>query len=101
MTDVSFLTAAELGPLIRTKQLSPVEITKHTLSRIDELDPLLHTYITPLHKTALKQARKAELEIMQGQYKGPLLHGIPIGIKDNFQTKGDPGSERQLVQNYL
>jgi len=87
MNDISFLTAAELAPLIKTKQLSPVELTKHMLSRVDHLDSTLHTYITPLHESALKQAREAEDLIMQDRYIGP-LHGIPIGIKDNFYTKG-------------
>ncbi|MCJ7842281.1 amidase family protein [Lederbergia sp. NSJ-179] len=87
MTDLSFLTATELAPLIRAKQLSPVELTKHLLRRIDEFDPILRTYITPLHESALKQAREVETDIMHGLYKGP-LHGIPFGIKDNYYTKG-------------
>ncbi len=87
MTDLGFFTASDLAPLIKAKQLSPVELTKHILNRIDTIDPTIHSYITPLHELALKQAGKAENEIMYGRYKGP-LHGIPIGIKDNFDTKG-------------
>lgn len=87
MTDISFLTASKLGPLIKSRQLSPVELTNHLLNRIDTFDLTLRTYITPLHDLALKQAREAEDNIMRGNYKGP-LHGIPIGIKDNYYTKG-------------
>ena len=87
MTDISFLTATELGPLIKSRQLSPVELTKHMLNRIDKIDPILRTYITSLNELALKQAKEAEDNIMHGKYMGP-LHGIPIGIKDNYYTKG-------------
>lgn len=83
MTDLSFLTVTELAPLIKSRQLSPIELTKHMLSRIDKIDPLLHTYITPLHELALKQAGESENEIMRGEYKGP-LHGIAILFKDSF-----------------
>lgn len=87
MTDLAFLTATELAPLIKSKQLSPVELTNHMLNRINQIDPMLHTYITPLPDLALKQARQAELDIIHGKYRGP-LHGIPVGIKDNNYTKG-------------
>ena len=87
MTDLSFWTATELAQLIQTKQLSPVELTKHHLDRIDRLDPTINAYITPLHESALKQAQEAEDDIMKGSYKGS-LHGIPMGIKDNYLTKG-------------
>ncbi|GAB2574069.1 amidase [Gracilibacillus alcaliphilus] len=87
MTDISFLTATELGPFIKSRQLSPIELTTHTLNRMDNFDSLLRTYISPLHDLALKQAKEAEDDIMRGEYKGP-LHGIPIGIKDNYYSKG-------------
>lgn len=87
MTELSYLTATELGPLIRSRQLSPVELTKHILRRMEKFDPIYRTYITPLPELAMKQARETENDIMQGTYKGP-LHGIPIGIKDNYDTKG-------------
>lgn len=86
MSDLSFMTAAELGPLIRAKKLSPVELTKHMLNRMKKIDPVLHSYITPLPEAAIRQAREAEKDIMNGAYIGP-LHGIPIGIKDNYYTK--------------
>ncbi|MBY0095722.1 amidase [Mesobacillus maritimus] len=101
MIDLSFLTAAELAPLIETRQLSPVELTEHTLKRMEKLNPQINAYNTPLPQLALDQARKAEEEIMAGQYKGP-LHGIPIGIKDNKKTKGirtTAGSK--LFANYV
>ncbi|QKY71807.1 Asp-tRNA(Asn)/Glu-tRNA(Gln) amidotransferase GatCAB subunit A [Lentibacillus sp. CBA3610] len=87
MTDLAFLTASELAPLIESRQVSPVELTTHTLNRIDQIDPAINAYITPVNELAFKEASKAENEIMHGYYKGP-LHGIPIGIKDNFETKG-------------
>ncbi|MFD1706728.1 amidase [Siminovitchia sediminis] len=87
MTDIAFLTATELAPIIQTKQLSPVELTRHILDRMEIFDPKINSYITKLNELALKQAREAENSIMHGQYRGP-LHGIPIGIKDNYETKG-------------
>ena len=89
MTDLAFLTATELGPLIRTKQVSPVELTNHILKRIDKMNPTLNAYITPLNEFAIQQAKEVEDHIMRGNYKGP-LHGIPIGIKDNYNTKDIP-----------
>jgi len=101
MSDLSFLTVTELAPLIKSRKLSPVELTQHTLDRIEQYDPVLRTYITPLPDIALKQAKDAEASIMRGQYKGP-LHGIPTGIKDNYFTKGirtTVGSK--LFPNYI
>src|SRR5699024_12718196 len=83
MNDISFLTATELGPLIKSMQLTTVEYTKHILSRIDKIDPILYTRFLNFPSTS----REAEDNIMRGEYKGP-LHGIPIGIKDNYDKKG-------------
>jgi aspartyl-tRNA(Asn)/glutamyl-tRNA(Gln) amidotransferase subunit A len=87
MTELAFSTAAELAPLIESRQLSPVELTEEILNRMHYFDPAIQSYITPLPETALIHARHAERDIMQGLYKGP-MHGIPIGIKDNFYTEG-------------
>jgi len=83
------LTIAEAAELIRGKQLSPVELTQAHLDRIDRLDPLLNSYITVTREMALEQARKAEAEVMHGEYKG-WLHGIPIALKDLFPLAGVP-----------
>lgn len=87
MTDLEFMKASELAPMIEKKEVSPVELTERFLHRIDKLNPKLNAYLTTLETNALEQARSAEEEIMNGRYKGP-LHGIPIGIKDNYKTKG-------------
>jgi len=88
MTDeLHFKTVAELGALIRRRELSPVELTRAYLKRIGELDPQLNAYITVTADLALAQARLAESEIAKGSYRGP-LHGIPFGLKDIYNTKG-------------
>ncbi|MFA1818846.1 amidase [Virgibacillus oceani] len=87
MTELAFSTAAELAPLIESRQLSPVELTEQILNRIHHIDPTIKSYITPLPEIAMRDAREAEREIMQGFYRGP-MHGIPVGIKDNFYTRG-------------
>jgi aspartyl-tRNA(Asn)/glutamyl-tRNA(Gln) amidotransferase subunit A len=80
------LTIESLAPLIRRKELSPVELTKFLLDRISRLQPTINAYITVTSRVALAQARRAEKEIAQGRYRG-MLHGIPISIKDLFQTR--------------
>ena len=85
--DLSGLTVAGAGRLIKAKKLSPVELAKATLARIERLAPKLGAFITVTAEVALKQARKAEKEIMRGTYKGP-LHGVPVTLKDLFSTKG-------------
>lgn len=87
MTELAYFTASELAPLIKGKQLSPVEVTEAVLNRMKMIEPKINAYITTLHDLALQQARCAEKEIMNNFYRGP-LHGIPIGIKDNFHTRG-------------
>ena len=82
-----YLSLAEVATLIRTRALSPVEAVQAQLARIRELDPTLNAYTLVTEESALVDARAAEVEIMAGNYRGP-LHGIPIAVKDLFFTKG-------------
>jgi len=82
-----FLTIAEASALISKRELSPVELVESRLQRIDRLDGELHSFIRVLREPALAAARSAEAEIMAGNRRGP-LHGIPIGLKDIYETKG-------------
>ena len=86
-TKLYFLTIKEAAGLIRSKELSPVELIRACLERIDNTDGQLHSFITLLREEALEQARTAEAEILRGDYKGP-LHGIPIALKDLYDTAG-------------
>jgi aspartyl-tRNA(Asn)/glutamyl-tRNA(Gln) amidotransferase subunit A len=77
----------EIGELLRTRELSPVELTKNSLARIEKLNPTLNAFITVTSESALAQARNAEAEILQGHWRGP-LHGIPLALKDLIDTAG-------------
>jgi aspartyl-tRNA(Asn)/glutamyl-tRNA(Gln) amidotransferase subunit A len=80
-------TIQQLSRQIRDLSISPVELTRDCLARIESLDPKLNAFITILAESALDQARGAEQEIRSGNYRGP-LHGIPIGLKDILDTAG-------------
>jgi aspartyl-tRNA(Asn)/glutamyl-tRNA(Gln) amidotransferase subunit A len=82
-------TIRELAPKIRERALSPVELTRDCLARIDKLNPKLNAFITVLADRALGDAGRAEQEIASGHYRGP-LHGIPIGLKDIIDVAGVP-----------
>ena len=86
-TNLHDLTLAEAAALIRDKKLSPVELTEALLARIEEFDSDLNAFITVTEEKARSQALVAEQEISKGNYKGP-LHGIPIGLKDIYDTAG-------------
>ena len=85
--DIPFRSAAELGRLIKTKEVSPVEATEAYLDRIDELDFKFNSYLTVCRKEAFQAAREAEQAILRGNYLGP-MHGIPVAVKDQILTKG-------------
>lgn len=72
---------------IAARDISPVEVTEAILSRIETYDQGLHSYTTVTADLALEQAKKAEVEIMKGIYRG-VMHGIPIAVKDLCFTKG-------------
>src|SRR3954462_4191112 len=82
-----YLTIAEAARLIETRELSPVELVDSRLDRITGLDDRLHSFIRGLADSARADARTAEAEIAAGHYGGP-LHGIPIGLKDIYETAG-------------
>jgi aspartyl-tRNA(Asn)/glutamyl-tRNA(Gln) amidotransferase subunit A len=84
---VTNLTIAEASDLLRRKQISPVELTNSCLARIEQLNPTINAFITVMDESALAQAREAEHEIVEGNWRGP-LHGIPIGLKDLIDTAG-------------
>ena len=85
MTAIS--TISELAPRLRSRQISPVELTRECLGRIDKLNSALNAFITVTAESALVEARAAEAEIARGEWRGP-LHGIPIGLKDLIDTAG-------------
>src|SRR6202167_6851546 len=80
-------TIQDLAPRLRRKEVSPVELTKDCLERIEKLNPVLNAFITVTAELALQQAKQAEAEIQRGQWRGP-LHGIPVGLKDLIDTAG-------------
>ncbi len=79
-------TIKETAELIRTKKISPVELTEFFLKRIAKDDQRLNSYISVWNETAPEVARKAEKLISEGTYLGP-LHGVPISLKDIFVTR--------------
>ncbi len=81
------MSIAEIAELIKSKQLSPVEITTDLLERIDQLDCHLKSYATIMRDDAIAAAKKSEAEIVSGVYRGP-IHGIPIAVKDLCFTMG-------------
>lgn len=87
MTNYSYLSITEVSELIRQKQVSPVELVTGCLERIEQLNPTLNAFITVTADPALEEAKIAEKEIKDGKWRGP-LHGIPVGIKDMFDTAG-------------
>ena len=78
---------ADLGRMIATKQISPVEVVRAHLDRISALDGTLRAFITVCADAALEAARAAESELMAGRPVGP-LHGVPWAPKDLYSTKG-------------
>ncbi len=86
MEKLAFYKITELAELIRTKQISSVELTRYFIGRIKKYDPALLYAITITEERAMKQARKADAEILSGKYRG-LLHGIPFGAKDLLAAK--------------
>jgi aspartyl-tRNA(Asn)/glutamyl-tRNA(Gln) amidotransferase subunit A len=92
-SELAFSSIEEISRLFRKRKLSPVELTKLILARIDQLNPQLNAYITVSAELALAQAKKAEAELFAPRGRkgyrdrGP-LHGIPISLKDNIYTAG-------------
>jgi aspartyl-tRNA(Asn)/glutamyl-tRNA(Gln) amidotransferase subunit A len=85
--DLCFLSIAELGSLMRARTVSPVEVTEAHLARIERLNPVLNAFVTVMAAEARAAARRAEAELTAGRWRGP-LHGVPIGVKDIFDTAG-------------
>jgi aspartyl-tRNA(Asn)/glutamyl-tRNA(Gln) amidotransferase subunit A len=81
------LSLMEASRLVRSKRISPVELTQACLSRIEQLNPKLNAFITVTADSALTQAREAEADMQRGRWRGP-LHGIPIALKDLLDTAG-------------
>jgi aspartyl-tRNA(Asn)/glutamyl-tRNA(Gln) amidotransferase subunit A len=85
--ELCYLSAGELSRLIQRREVSPVEVIDAHLARIEATDGALNSFITLLPERARAAARQAEAQIRSGNYRGP-LHGIPVGLKDLFNTGG-------------
>ncbi len=81
----------ELSELVRTRQVSSVELTETFLERLEALGPRFNATVTVTREPAMEQARRADEELARGEYRGP-LHGIPYGAKDLLATRGIPTS---------
>ncbi|HEY7679075.1 MAG TPA: amidase [Terriglobia bacterium] len=80
------MNLADVAALIRSRQVSPVEVTERTLERIERLNPRRNAFWTVTAELAREQARAAETQIVKGEYRGP-LHGVPVGLKDLIYTR--------------
>jgi aspartyl-tRNA(Asn)/glutamyl-tRNA(Gln) amidotransferase subunit A len=88
-TEVVFMPVRELGELVRTRQVRPVELAEIYLDRLEQFGPKYNAVVTVMRDHALAHARRAEGEIAAGRWRGP-LHGIPYGAKDLLATASAP-----------
>ena len=86
-SELPFLSASELSGLIASRDVSPVEATEAYLQRIESLNFKFNAYLTVTRELAMEAARQAEQEIAAGRHRGP-MHGVPVAIKDQFNTAG-------------
>jgi aspartyl-tRNA(Asn)/glutamyl-tRNA(Gln) amidotransferase subunit A len=100
MTDLAYLTIHEASELLRSRKLSPVELAKAQLARIEQLDSRFHAFIKVTPEIALAGARAAEAQITSGDWRGP-LHGVPYALKDIIDYAGLPTTchSKILVDN--
>ena len=89
LEDVAFWPITALAHLIRTRQVSSVELTEMYLARLERYNPKLNCVVTLTPDLAMREARKADAELREGTYRGP-LHGIPWGAKDIIAVRGYP-----------
>ena len=87
--EILFAPVSELATQIRTRRISPVELTESYLQRMETVGKRLNAVAFMMRETALREAREAEREIKRGRYKGA-LHGIPYGVKDLAATREAP-----------
>jgi aspartyl-tRNA(Asn)/glutamyl-tRNA(Gln) amidotransferase subunit A len=81
----AFPRIADVAPRLRARDISAVEVVEACLARIEDMNGRLRAFITVLHEEAREQAKQADEDIKAGRYLGP-LHGIPVGIKDFYDT---------------
>ena len=94
--ELAFKSAWELHSLIVKKDVSPVEIIKDALKRLEELNPTLNAFLTVTPEIAIEEAKKAEKAVMSNQQLG-MLHGLPISIKDHISTAGIRTTSGSLI----
>ncbi len=97
-SDIPFLSATDLGTLIKSKNLSPVDAVTAYLDRIQDVNPKLNAYITVCGEMALAQAKQAEKDINNGNYIGP-LHGVPVAVKDQIHSAGILTSDASKIRS--
>ena len=111
--DIAFLSAAELARMIREGRITSSELLEHYLSRIEKFNPRINAVVTLDAEGARRQARRADEMLARGESRGP-LHGVPVTIKDGFETAGlrttsgapmykdhIPASHAAAVQRYV
>jgi aspartyl-tRNA(Asn)/glutamyl-tRNA(Gln) amidotransferase subunit A len=96
MSELAFLTVAEAAELLRGKKLSPVEYAKALIERIKRHDGGLNAFLRHAPEIALEDARRAEAEIMRGDWRGP-FHGVPYGLKDIIDYAGLPTTAHSKI----
>ncbi len=93
-----YRSLVDVSELMRTRQLSPVELTRETLERIERLNPSLGAYYAVFADAAISEARAAEFEIATGRWRGP-MHGVPIAFKDLFELGPTTAGSRMLANH--
>src|SRR2546423_10078355 len=87
LDEPAFASIPQLAAMVRSRQVSCVELATFALDRLARVDPLLHCVVTATPERALAQARILDAELARGEWRGP-LHGIPRGAQDLLAVRG-------------